>query len=129
MKDKITIDDLDEAISEQLGAYKTDVAKRILKLTKASVRKLVRLTRQRAPERTGNFKRHISSSVEDKGALGSKGIWYVKAPDYRLTHLLVHGHQKRNGGRTKPNDFLSTSLEEVESEYIKEIEKAVEKID
>ncbi len=128
MKDTISINDLDRAIAEQLDNYSSAVTQRVRKVTTGAIRKLVRKTRERAPKDTGSFAGHIASTYEDGGST-YKGIWYVKAPDYRLTHLLVHGHQKRNGGRTKPNDFLSTSLEEVESEYIKEIEKAVEKID
>ena len=122
---KIKIDDLDKAISGQFSEYNSNVAARILKLTKTQTRKLVKLTRQRAPKRTGSFRKHISSVVEDNGVFGAKGTWYVKAPDCRLTHLLVHGHQKRNGGRTKPDGFLETSLSEVEEEYLEGIKKAV----
>ncbi|MED9968598.1 MAG: hypothetical protein UFA98_01105 [Ruminococcus sp.] len=122
---KVNIDDLGKAIAGQLDIYKSNVADRILKLTKAQTRKLVKLTRQRAPKQTGSFRQHISSDVENNGIFGSKGTWYVKDPDYRLTHLLVHGHQTRSGGRTKPDDFLETSLSEVEDEYFEEIKKAV----
>lgn len=122
---KIKIDDLDKAIAGQFDVYKSNVAARILKLTKAQTRKLVKLTRQRAPKQTGRFRKHISSAVENNGIFGAKGTWYVKDPDYRLTHLLVHGHQTRSGGRTKPDDFLETSLDEVEEEYLEEIKKAV----
>ena len=52
-------------------------------------------------------------------------IWYVKAPDHRLTHLLVHGHATRNGGRTKANPFLKNALDDVLPEYERAVEEAV----
>ena len=125
MKDTVSLDDLDKEIADRLNSYRSDVAAKIKKLTQQEVKRLVKLTRQRAPVRTGSFKKQIASVVEDNGVVGSKGTWYVKAPDYRLTHLLVHGHQLRQGGRTRPNDFLEKSVEEVEKSYIEGIEKAV----
>ena len=125
MKDTVSLDDLDREIAERLNSYRSDVAAKIKKLTQQEVKRLVKLTRQRAPERTGSYIAHIASTVEDNGVVGSKGTWFVKAPDYRLTHLLVHGHQLRQGGRTRPNDFLEKSVEEVEKSYMEGIEKAV----
>jgi hypothetical protein len=52
-------------------------------------------------------------------------IWHVKAPDYRLTHLLVKGHATKDGGRTKANPFLQNALDQVLPEYEKEVEEAV----
>ena len=57
----------------------------------------------------------------------TRHIWYVKAPDHRLTHLLVHGHATRNGGRTKPDPFLHNALADVLPEYEKAVEEAVKK--
>ena len=123
MKDTISINDLDKAIAERLDSYSSEVTRRVRKVTTGAIRKLVRKTRERAPKDTGSFAGHIASTYED--GCTSKGVWYVKDPDYRLTHLLVHGHQLRNGGRTKPNSFLADSVDEVADEYVKGLEKAV----
>ncbi len=124
MKDTISINDLDKAIAERLDSYSSEVTRRVRKVTNSTIKKLVRKTRERAPKDTGSFAGHIASTYEDGGST-YKGVWYVKDPDYRLTHLLVHGHQLRNGGRTKPNSFLADSVDEVADEYVKALEKAV----
>ena len=135
-KDKISIDDLADAIGERLTVYQSETARKILGVTKSTMKRFVKITKQTAPRQTvnpkrkrtlraGTFARAIRSTVEDNGITGSKGIWYVGGDEYRLTHLLVNGHQLRQGGRTKGNPFLDNSLDEISDEYIKGIEEAV----
>lgn len=123
--DKITIDDLADAINERMAVYQSDTARKVLKVTKNTMKRFVKITKQTAPRRTGKFAKAIRSTVEDNGITGSKGIWYVGGKEYRLTHLLVNGHQLRQGGRTKGDPFLENALESVADEYIKGIEEAV----
>ena len=134
--DKITIDDLADAIGERLTVYQSETARKVLKVNKNTMKRFVKITKQTAPRQTadpkrkgtlraGTFARAIRSTVEDNGITGSKGIWYVGGKEYRLTHLIVNGHQLRQGGRTKGNPFLDNSLDEISEEYIKGIEEAV----
>ena len=125
MKDKITVADLADAINERMTVYQTDTARKVLKVTKNTMKRFVKITKQTAPRRTGKFAKAIRSTVEDNGITGSKGIWYVGGKEYHLTHLLVNGHQLRQGGRTKGDPFLENALEEIADEYIKGIEEAV----
>ena len=135
-KDKISIDDLTDAIGERLTVYQSETAHKVLNVTKKTMRRFVKITKQTAPRQTvnpkrkrtlraGTFARAIRSTVEDNGITGSKGIWYVGGDEYRLTHLLVNGHQLRQGGRTKGDPFLENALESVADEYIKGLEEAV----
>ena len=52
-------------------------------------------------------------------------MWYVKAPDHRLTHLLVRGHATKDGGRTKADPFLENALDVVLPEYEQNAREAV----
>ena len=135
-KDKISIDDLADAIGERLTVYQSETAHKVLNVTKKTMRRFVKITKQTAPRQTadpkrkgtlraGTFARAIRSTVEDNGLTGSKGIWYVGGKEYRLTHLIVNGHQLRQGGRTRGDPFLENALESVADEYIKGIEEAV----
>lgn len=135
-KDKISIDDLADAIGERLRVYQGETAHKVLNVTQKAMKRFVKITKQRAPRQLfnanrkskrqpGTFAKAIRSTVEDNGITGSKGIWYVGGDEYRLTHLIVNGHQLRQGGRTKGNPFLDNSLDEISEEYIKGLEEAV----
>lgn len=121
----IQIKDLDTAISQTLTAYHQDVNEAIDAAGAAAVKALVKRTRATAPVDRGAFKRSIASKLLRKDLNGSTYVWFVKAPNYRLTHLLVHGHAKRDGGRTRPDPFLKNALEEVLPEYQKNVEEAL----
>lgn len=117
--------DLGKAIEEELTLYHKDVTERINNLSQEAVKALVKKTKATAPKRTGSFRKNISSKVLEKSHRGDKYVWYVKAPDHRLTHLLVHGHAKKNGGRVKGDPFLKDALDEVLPAYERDVEEAI----
>ncbi len=131
---RITIDELSEAIGERLDLYRAETAKKVFRATDKSIKRLVRRTKELAPRHSrqmnnrrqpGTFAGQIRSVTENGGVKGSKGTWYVGGSEYRLTHLLVHGHQLRQGGRAEGDDFLERSVDEVAKDYIREMEEAV----
>lgn len=117
--------DLGKVIEEELSVYHEDVTRRINDLSAEAVKSLVQKTKATAPKRTGSFRKNISSKVLEKSPRGDKYVWYVKAPDHRLTHLLVHGHAKKNGGRVKGDPFLQNALDDVLPAYEEAVEEAV----
>ena len=115
------------ALERELTIYGEDVEKAVHDLTKASAEELRDRTRATAPVGyRGKFKSQIAIK-EVPSRRGTKFVWYVKKPDYRLTHLLVHGHAKRNGGRTRANPFLHNALAVVLPSYEKRLEEAVKR--
>ena len=122
----IRVDALDEAISQTLTLYHEDVNAAIDTAAAQAVKGLVKKTKATAPKGArGDFKKNIAGKVLRKDRNGSTYVWYVKAPDYRLTHLLVKGHATRDGNRTKPDPFLANALDQVLPEYQKTIEEAL----
>ena len=118
--------DLGAAIEQELTIYHKDVTERINALSKAAASKLVKLTRATAPKgERGDFKKSIASKLVRTSPRGDTYAWHVKAPNYRLTHLLVHGHATRNGGRTRANPFLSNAVDVVLPEYENNVEEAL----
>ena len=118
--------DLGAAIQQELELYRTGVAERVNAVGKTAAEKLKKLTKASAPVASGSFRKNIAVKEVDSGHGTKKYIWHVKAPDHRLTHLLVHGHATRNGGRTKADPFLQNALDTVLPEYEQAVKEAVQ---
>lgn len=119
---------LADALANELTLYAKEVEEGVEAAGEKSIKKLVKLTRATAPVGyRGSFKRHITSTKKKAGPRMTKYIWHVKAPDYRLTHLLVHGHATKDGGRTRGDPFLKNALDQVLPEYEREIREAIQK--
>lgn len=119
--------DLGAAIAEELTIYHEGVVERVNAAGAKAVKNLVQKTKATAPKRTGSFRKSIScKEIPAKTGTGMKSyVWYVKPPDHRLTHLLVHGHAKVNGGRVPGDPFLQNALNQVLPEYEEDVEEAL----
>lgn len=126
MSKSIKPNQLGEALAKELTIYHEEVTERVNAKGLEAIKRLVKLTKATAPVGArGSFKRNITFQEEEASRGLKKFIWGVKAPDYRLTHLIVHGHATKDGGRTKGDPFLANALEQVLPDYEKDIEEAV----
>lgn len=125
----VPLDKLGDAIAQELGIYSKDVQTRVDKAGQKAIKELERITKDTAPFNAEAIRTHYAESIatkaEETRTGGRRFIWFVKAPNHRLTHLLVHGHATRNGGRTKADPFLQNALDRVLPEYEKAVEEAV----
>lgn len=121
------IADLGAALQNELQLYHEGVIEKVNAAGETAVKDLVKKTKATAPVASGSFKKNITSKKVDVGNGMKKFIWGVKAPDHRITHLLVHGHATKNGGRTKADPFLQNALDVVLPEYEKAVEEALKK--
>ena len=124
----VTFDKLSEAINKELSLYHQDVIEKIKKEAQTSVKQLVKDTKATAP--VGTRKKHYRDSITSKKLSENDRsvsyVWYVKGPDYRLSHLLENGHAKRNGGRVEGTHFIKKASEPIIEQYIKAVEEAIE---
>ena len=132
-RERIHVGELGSAMEHALELYAQDIQEGIIQVTEGSMRDLVKKTKATAPKgrRNGQFKKNITADYQElrraKKLRGRtiRATWYVKAPDYRLTHLLVHGHATKDGGRTRANPFLQNALDSVLPEYEKGVEEVL----
>lgn len=118
-------EDLGDAIAEQLTIYHADILEKVNAAGEKAAKELVKQTRKTAPKASGAFAKSLTYDTEIKTGGDRAYTWGAKAPHYRLTHLLVHGHPKANGGRVKGDPFLENALATVLPEYERDVEEAL----
>lgn len=125
MANKISINNISSEITKDLRLYSEDVINGVKLSAKKASTELVKLTKQDSPVRSGRFKKSIASKKLLETNRSISYLWYVKSPEYRLTHLIKNGHQTKNGGRTKANDFITKNYNSVETQYEKDVENVI----
>lgn len=126
---KLSGNQLAQAVSEELTIYSEQVEDDLADATRKAMVDLVRKTRATAPKREGTFRKAISGDFRGlkRGGRNPHAVWYVKAPHHRRTHLLVHGHAKKGGGRVDGDPFLHNALNEVLPAYENAVKEALTK--
>lgn len=123
---KATFSNFDAVLGKELEDYREEVQQAVDAASQNAIQKLVRITKNTAPKSSGDFRRHIAGKeLQREKRWHHVYVWFVKAPMHRLTHLLVHGHAKVNGGRVEGDPFLKNALDEVIPEYEAEVEDAL----
>lgn len=128
--------DIGPQLERVLTIYGEEINDKIRAITTATMKQLVKETKATAPKgrRTNkdSYRKHISGDYRGtrKTARGLRGqdihaIWYVRAPEYRLTHLLVNGHATSKGTRTRSSPFLHNAREKAVAEYEEKIQEAI----
>lgn len=126
---RVELEDLGNAIARELTAYRADVQEAVNKAGRAAIKELERKTRDTAPFNARAYHRHyadqIATKTEKERTGDERHIWYAKGTAGRLTHLLVHGHETRDGGRTKADPFLQNAMDDVLPDYEAAVESAI----
>lgn len=127
MSDLIKIEDLNRAITDALDEYQETVVNGLKKSTSQAMRDLVKQTKKTAPvgKRDKHYRDSISSKTLSETRYGIAKMWYVKGPDYRLSHLLNNGHALRDGGRYPGTNFIGKAVDQIVEEYLKEVEEVL----
>ena len=128
---RLPVGELGSALEQELEIYGQETQDALVMITEETMGELVRETRATAPtgKRHGRFKKNITADYQElrraKALRGRtiRATWYVKAPDYRLTHLIVKGHATKNGGRTRANPFLQNALDKCLPRYEHRVEE------
>lgn len=122
MSRTVSIDEMDNAIMEELEKYAdlaADELKAAVKETAASVRKDIQAG---APVDTGKYKKSwsVKNIRED-----SESIELVvhSRNRYQIAHLLEHGHAKRGGGRVAAKPHIASAEQRGNEKLVQTIEQ------
>ena len=122
MSRTVSIDEMDNAIMEELEKYAdlaADELKAAVKETPASVRKDIQAG---APVDTGKYKKSwsVKNVRED-----SESIELVvhSRNRYQIAHLLEHGHAKRGGGRVAAKPHIASAEQRGNEKLVQTIEQ------
>jgi type II secretory pathway predicted ATPase ExeA len=115
------INNLSNEIIREMQRYSRVVAEDVEEAKKETAKDLVKDLKRTSPEKTGDYQKgwRIKKS-------GNKLVIHNKT-DYQLTHLLEHGHAKRNGGRVSAQIHIRPAEEKAIREYLDKIEQAVQR--
>ena len=129
MAKRVQLEDLGGAIAQELALYTTDVQDKVNKAGRKAIKELERRTKDTAPFNAQAYHQHYADLIATQSEKSRTGdethLWYVKPPGHRLTHLLVDGHETRDGGRTRADPFLANALAAVLPDYEREVEEAL----
>lgn len=125
----ISVDSLSEAITAELENYNQEVIDGVKNAAYECAQEFTSATKKDAPrsdtKRRGRFAKNITFKKTYDSNTGATYTWYVKDPEYRLTHLLKNGHATKNGGRTRAQDFITNNYNRAEEKYVEEVEEII----
>ena len=123
---KISISNFSKEINDILQDYNRDVIRKTKNIIHEVSSNFKDNTKKDAPRGNRNkYYKHIDVKTTHESIDGVTDTWYVNDPEYRLTHLIKNGHQTKNGGRTKGDDFIDKNYVKAEKELEERIDKEI----
>lgn len=110
---------LHREIINQLQRYSRQVEEEVEELSKETAKALVQELKRTSPKKSGDYKKGWRSKK-----VGRKYVVFNKT-EYRLTHLLEHGHAKRGGGRVEAKVHIAPAEERAISTFLSEVERVI----
>ena len=124
MGKKVSIDQLADAVNEQLQEYN----KLSAKVVKAAVTKAGNAVKKdigaNAPKKSGRYAKSWRTK-KTKETSTELQVTVYSPSRYMLAHLLEHGHAKRGGGRVRAIPHIAPAEEAEEEVLMKDIERGL----
>jgi predicted TIM-barrel enzyme len=123
----VKIDFFAAELAKQLQDYSDAVATEVKNAVDQVAKEVVEEIKSHVSfnQPTGDYVKSMSLKTTVDGRFSKVKTWYVRAPHFRLTHLLEKGHALRGGGRTRAyphikygEDLAQKRMDEVAQEAI-----------
>lgn len=122
------IDDLTKAIENELTEYSEEIATAVKKSVDEVATETLKEIKTHVTFNGTKYVKAMTTTTTEETATSKTKVWRVKAPYYRLTHLLEHGHATRNGGRTRAFPHIKYGEEYAQKELTKRIKEKIDGI-
>ncbi len=133
MADTVAPEAFGTALNGMLDDYFSGVVASVSAAGERAISKMTQLTQASAPYSSARHRKgrsHFKASIDwrrEQGTAVGESVftWYVKKPNYRLTHLLENPHATRSGGVVAGRRFVRNAYQTVIADYEAEIKEAV----
>ena len=116
----VKIDDLAAAVERELAAYSQEMTDELKKEVKAVSRETSDRIQRDSPKATGDYGRGWGVKVEFENDRDIR-VRILNRKKPQLTHLLEHGHAKRNGGRVEGKPHIGPAEQEAEEKLLRKV--------
>ena len=125
---KVSIDNLSDEIRDILEEYGDNIELAMKDTIKKAGKEAAKELRATSPSRTGRYARSWTSTTTLDSSAKTEVVVH-NAKEYRLAHLLEHGHAMvTRGGRTVGRVQAFPHIAKVEEKVTSELEKKIESI-
>lgn len=120
----VSVDNLANAILEELENYNQDVTDSLKVEVKKVSKECLSDIKNNSPKNTGDYKKgwRLKTAYEDYGDIR---IIVHNKTDYQLTHLLEAGHAKSSGGRVEGIPHIQPAEEKAAEKLMKKVKVIV----
>ena len=124
MAQKVSVDQLSDAIMEGLDEYAELAAEEVKTAVRKAGKTVKEQIAQTAPERTGAYAKSWAVKKTRESSQSLEVTVHSKSR-YQIAHLLEHGHAKRGGGRVSAIPHIAPAEQAGEEQLLTDIEKAL----
>ncbi len=123
-----------KTVVDSLQFWTADIQNGVCDIIDEKSEKLRALIQENAPVRTkakckkrrkGKYKKSWKVKINSDKFSYYEAVVHASGNEYRLTHLLEKPHASRNGGRVEPQVHIAPARDQIEKEYIRDVENLI----